>query len=81
MLISGGGIIMLLLSKPLEEKKEYNRFIKGFLAALSREKIAPIFIGNTKDIWMRDYMPVKTKSGIYISFRYEPSYLENDRKL
>ena len=31
---------------------------------------------GAKDIWARDYMPVKTKSGKYVSFRYEPSYLD-----
>ena len=33
------------------------------------------FIKNTNDIWLRDFMPVKTKSGKYVSFRYEPDYL------
>ena len=56
-------------------------FIERFLGALSMEKISPIFVDNTKDIWMRDYMPVKTKSGRYISFRYEPSYLSENREL
>lgn len=72
---------MLLLSKILFEKDEYSIFIERFLGALSREKISPIFVDNTKDIWMRDYMPVKTKSGRYISFRYEPSYLSENREL
>ena len=30
---------------------------------------------NAKDIWLRDFMPVKTHDGRYVSFRYEPSYL------
>ena len=72
---------MLLLSKLLLEKEEYNIFTERFLSALFKEKISPIFVDNTKDIWMRDYMPVKTKSGRYISFRYEPSYLSENREL
>ena len=36
---------------------------------------------GAKDIWARDYMPIKTKSGKYISFRYEPSYLADDPQL
>ena len=72
---------MLLLSKILLEKDEYSIFIERFLSALSKEKISPIFVDNTKDIRMRDYMPVKTKSGRYISFRYEPSYLSENREL
>ena len=34
-------------------------------------------LNNAKDIWLRDFMPVKTKSGKYVSFRYEPSYLND----
>ena len=33
------------------------------------------FLKHTNDIWVRDFMPVKTRSGKYVSFRYEPSYL------
>lgn len=36
---------------------------------------------GARDIWARDYMLVKTKSGKYISFRYEPSYLADDPQL
>ena len=39
------------------------------------------FIENTCDIWVRDFMPVQTKSGKYVSFRYEPSYLADFPKL
>ena len=38
------------------------------------------FIANTNDIWARDYMPVQTKSGTVVSFRYEPSYHETDEE-
>lgn len=31
----------------------------------------------TKDIWCRDYMPVKATDGQLIQFRYEPSYLKD----
>lgn len=29
------------------------------------------------DIWLRDFMPVRTGSGKLVSFRYEPSYLRD----
>lgn len=35
------------------------------------------FLDNTRDIWLRDFMPVRTRTGKYVSFRYEPSYLDN----
>ncbi len=34
------------------------------------------FLKGTKDIWCRDYMPVRIESGKLIQFRYEPSYLK-----
>ncbi|MCH5320213.1 MAG: agmatine deiminase family protein [Eubacterium sp.] len=46
-------------------------------AALDSNGIQYDFIDNTKDIWLRDFMPVITKSGKYVSFRYEPSYLDD----
>ena len=34
------------------------------------------FLKGTKDIWCRDYMPVRIESGKLIQFRYEPCYLK-----
>ena len=34
-------------------------------------------LDGTRDVWLRDFMPVRTGSGQMISFRYEPSYLRN----
>ena len=50
-------------------------------AALDLFNIKYKLLNNTKDIWARDYMPVKTKSGKYVSFRYEPSYLDGSPEL
>ncbi len=50
-------------------------------AALKAEKVDFSYIENTKDIWLRDFMPSKLKSGKYISFRYEPCYLEKSKNL
>ena len=61
----------------------------SLFTALDANNIAYGFIENTRDIWVRDFMPVKVrnvmpktnKSEKYISFRYEPSYLANEPKL
>lgn len=50
-------------------------------AALNLYNIKYKLLNNTKDIWLRDFMPVKTKSGKYVSFRYEPSYLADAPQL
>ena len=50
-------------------------------AALDLFNIKYKLLNNTNDIWARDYMPLKTKSGKYVSFRYEPSYLDGSPEL
>ena len=50
-------------------------------AALDARNIPYRFLPNTKDIWLRDFMPVRTGSGKLVSFRYEPSYLKSDPDL
>lgn len=35
---------------------------------------------GTKDIWCKDYMPIQTKSGKLIQFRYDPSYLKGKKE-
>lgn len=34
-------------------------------------------LDGAHDIWLRDFMPVRTSTGRYVSFRYEPSYLDD----
>ena len=50
-------------------------------SALSNNGEKFAFFDGAKDIWARDYMPIKTKSGKYVLFRYEPSYLADDPQL
>ncbi len=38
------------------------------------------FLKATKDIWCRDYMPVQTGSGKLIQFKYDPSYLKDNKE-
>ena len=56
-------------------------FGTNLTAALDAHNIPYRFLPNTKDIWLRDFMPVRTGSGKLVSFRYEPSYLKNDPDL
>ena len=68
---------MLYFSSILKTYKEYKNAAERLFAALKLINIKYILLNNTKDIWLRDFMPVRTKSGKYISFRYEPGYLED----
>ncbi len=71
---------MLYFSSQLNTPK-YKPAADRMFAALDLFNIKYKLLNNTKDIWLRDFMPVKTKSGKYVSFRYEPSYLANNSQL
>lgn len=66
---------MLYFSSKLNTPK-YKPAADRMFAALDLFNIKYKLLNNTRDIWLRDFMPVKTKSGKYVSFRYEPSYLD-----
>lgn len=71
---------MLYFSSQLNTPK-YKPAADRMFAALDLFNIKYKLLNNTNDIWLRDFMPVKTKSGKYVSFRYEPSYLADDPQL
>ena len=68
---------MIYFSSILKTNKEYKDAAEKIFTALGLFNINYKLLNNTKDIWLRDFMPVRTKNGKYISFRYEPGYLEN----
>lgn len=59
----------------------YHLASERMFAALTAHGVDFRLLDGTRDIWLRDFMPVRIKSGKYVSFRYEPSYLEKDSKL
>lgn len=72
---------MLYFSSLLKTNPQYSLSAKNLFFALSDSGEKFTLFDGAKDIWARDFMPVKTKSGKYISFRYEPSYLANNPQL
>lgn len=67
---------LICLSSLLKTNNKYKPAAERLFAALESHGIQYGFLENTRDIWLRDFMPVRTGSGKYVSFRYEPSYLE-----
>lgn len=67
---------MLYFSSILKSNPKYSLSAENLFSVLSDSGEKFTLFDGAKDIWARDYMPVKTKSGKYISFRYEPSYLK-----
>ena len=57
--------------------EQYPADIINLTAALDAYNISYGFLPGTKDIWLRDFMPIRTRSGKLVSFRYEPSYLRD----
>lgn len=72
---------MLYFSALLKANPRYSLSAENLFSALSDCNEKFTLLDGAKDIWLRDYMPVKTKSGKYISFRYEPSYLADAPQL
>ena len=72
---------MLYFSSLLKTTPQYSLSAENLFSALSDSVEEFALFDGARDIWARDYMPVKTKSGQYISFRYEPSYLADDQQL
>ena len=61
-------------------KTKYPDTCERLTQILEKHHIKYGFLEGTKDIWCRDYMPVQTKSGKLIQFKYEPSYLRKDNE-
>lgn len=72
---------MFYFSSLLKTTPQYSLSAENLFSALSASGEEFALFDGARDIWARDYMPVKTKSGQYISFRYEPSYLADDPQL
>ena len=72
---------MLYFSSLLKTIPEYAASAGNLFTALSKCGEEYTFFDGAKDIWAKDYMPVKTGSSKYISFRYEPCYLKDDPQL
>lgn len=72
---------MTYFSSLLQTTPAYTPASDRLFAALDSHGIEYSFLENTRDIWVRDFMPVRTRAGKYISFRYEPRYLYDDPEL
>ena len=71
-------MIIIFISDKLSER--FPLFISTLLAISRRENAFIQVINNTKDIWVRDYMPIVLPSGKLVQFKYEPSYLTESYK-
>ena len=56
---------------------QYPSDAETLFTALTAHDVPYALLEGTRDVWARDFMPVRTRSGQMISFRYEPSYLRD----
>lgn len=62
-------------SVKLKEPK-FTEFCNNLTTILNEHRITHHFLGNTNDIWCRDYMPVQLREDKFIEYRYNPDYLK-----
>lgn len=68
---------MIYFSAQLAANPTYKPAAERLFSALRKAKTDFRLLDSARDIWLRDFMPVKTRTGTYVSFRYEPSYLDD----
>lgn len=66
---------MIYFSAQLAANPTCKPAAERLFSALRKAKVDFRLLDGTRDIWLRDFMPVKTRTGTYVSFRYMPSYL------
>ena len=67
---------MIYLSEHIKSHALYGDLYDALTGAFTARGIDYRLLADTNDVWLRDFMPIRTRSGHWISFRYKPSYLE-----
>ena len=57
---------------------QYPHEAAALFAALRAQDVSYALLNGTKDIWVRDFMPVQIGAGKLVSFRYAPTYLAKE---
>lgn len=57
--------------------KIYPKDAQSIFKALEQNHVDYGFISGTKDVWVRDFMPVRTRNSRLCTFLYDPSYLKD----
>ncbi|WP_299761528.1 agmatine deiminase family protein [uncultured Pontibacter sp.] len=80
-MVPGKDTNTVYLSELLHTDSRFTCCFDQLTAILEKHGIPYKLIGETRDIWCRDYMPVQIGEGEFVQFRYEPSYLKDDLQL
>jgi agmatine deiminase len=66
--------IQVYFSDWILNEPRYARAGKGIFKALKENNIEPQLLKSTRDIWVKDFMPVQIGENNFQGFRYEPGY-------
>lgn len=72
---------IVYFSDLLRTKAEFKDICVKICGILDKHSVKYDFIQGTKDIWVRDYMPIQTNKDRFVQFRYEPTYLKDNLEL
>ena len=61
--------------------KNYSSFSEELFIILDKYNIDYELIANTRDVWMRDYMPIQKSNGDFIRYIHKPDYLKGYENL
>lgn len=70
---------IIYFSSLIYELEKYSRFWESLKTILDEYQIQYKFILNTKDIWCRDFMPVKRCDGKFVQFKFFPGYYNSPK--
>lgn len=68
----------VFLSNWLQE--ECPTLYQSLTKALKDNNVDYRILGNTNDIWCRDYMPIQIETNRFVSYKYNPDYLQAKHK-
>ena len=61
--------------------KNYSSFLEELFIILDKYDIDYELIANTRDVWMRDYMPIQKSNGDFVRYIHRPDYLKGYESL
>lgn len=65
----------------LNEDKRYSSACTRITETLEKHSVQYSFLEGTRDIWVRDFMPIQLSKEKFISFKYDPYYLRTKPRL
>lgn len=68
---------IVYISSKLSQNKEYNKFYSELTELFDELEIRYDRIWDTKDIWVRDFMPIQITDTDFLKYQYHPDYLRD----